>query len=157
MHSARDSRLDLVTCKSPKDAHEWSMQRRWTITPAGALQDKKSSLAIQLTRGLDLRLSQVVRPSLQSTLFGKKLTLRIPNTPQYIYPLFPWNVESFQREFWERNPKKNKIDSSTIFILWFSKFLYSHHLYCYILERFISQILFSPYPYLWEGFLVLRK
>ena len=31
--------------------------------PVGALQDKKSSLTIQLARGLDSRLSQVVRPS----------------------------------------------------------------------------------------------
>ena len=53
--------------------------------------------------------------------------------------------------------EKNKIDSSTIFILWFSKFLYSHPLYYYILETYISQNLFSPYPYLWEGYLVLGK
>ena len=39
--------------------------------PAGALLDKESSLAIQLTHGLDSRLSQVARPSRQSTLFGK--------------------------------------------------------------------------------------
>ena len=38
---------------------------------AGALQDKMSSLAIQLTRSLDSRLSQVARPSYQSILFGK--------------------------------------------------------------------------------------
>ena len=35
----------------------------------------------------------------------EKLTFRIPNTHQYIYPLYPCIVESFQREFWERNPK----------------------------------------------------
>ena len=71
VHLARDSWLDLATCKLPKDAYEWSMQRSWTVTPAGALQDKKSNLTIQLTRGLDSQLSQVARPSCQSTLFGK--------------------------------------------------------------------------------------
>ena len=64
-------RLDLVACKSPKDAHEWIMQRSWLVMLAGALQDKKSNLAIQLTRSLDLRFNQVTRPSRQSTLFGK--------------------------------------------------------------------------------------
>ena len=29
----------------------------------------------------------------------EKLTFRIPNTHQYKYPLYPRNVESFQREF----------------------------------------------------------
>ena len=49
--------------------------------PARALQHKTSSLARQLTRDSNLRLSQVARSSSQTTLFGKKLTLRIPNTP----------------------------------------------------------------------------
>ena len=49
--------------------------------------------------------------------------------------------ENFEREALG----KNKINSFTIFILRFSKFLYSHHLHCYILERYISQNLFSPY------------
>ena len=53
----------LAACKPPEDAHEWSMQRNWTVIPTVALQDKKSSLAIQLSRGLDSRLSQVTRPS----------------------------------------------------------------------------------------------
>ena len=56
--------------------------------PAKALQDKKSNLAIQLTRGLDSQLSQVMRPSRQSSVW-EKLTLRIPYTHQYKYPLYP--------------------------------------------------------------------
>ena len=38
----------------------------------------------------------------------KKLTFRIPNTHQYKYPLYPRIVESFQREFWERNPREKQ-------------------------------------------------
>ena len=41
VQSGKDSRLELATGKPPDDAHEWSKQRRWTVTPAGALQDKK--------------------------------------------------------------------------------------------------------------------
>ena len=87
----------------------------------------------------------------------EKLTLHIPYTHQYKYPLYPQNVKSSQREFWERNLQKNKIDSSTIFILRFSKFLYSHPLHCYMLKRYISQNIYLPYPYLWDDYLVLGK
>ena len=38
----------------------------------------------------------------------EKLTLCIPFTHKYKYPLYPWNVESFQREFWERNPREKQ-------------------------------------------------
>ena len=129
----------LAACKPPEDAHEWSMQRSWTVMPAVALQDKKSRLAIQLARGLDSWLSQVVRPSRLSTLLWKKLTLHIPFSLQYKYPLYPQNIESFQREFWERNPReKQDWRIHNLYVVTFI-FLYSHPLHCYILERFISQ------------------
>ena len=70
--------------------------------------------------------------------------------------LYSRNVECFQREFWKRDPRENKIDSSIIFIIWFSKFLYSDPLHWHILER-ICQILILPYPYQWGGVLVLGK
>ena len=66
---SRASWLDLAVGKSPKEAHVWSMQGSWRVKPAGALQDKTSSLVRQLARGLDSRLSKVVRPSCQTTLF----------------------------------------------------------------------------------------
>ena len=47
----------LTAYKPPEDAHEWSMQRSWTVMPTVALQDKKYKLAIQLACSLDLRLS----------------------------------------------------------------------------------------------------
>ena len=61
----------LAAGKSPKLAHVWSMQRSWRVTPTVALQDKSPRLARQLARDLNSRLSQVVRPSCQTTLFGK--------------------------------------------------------------------------------------
>ena len=38
----------------------------------------------------------------------EKMTFRIPNTHQYKYPLYPRIVESFYREFWERNPREKQ-------------------------------------------------
>ena len=38
----------------------------------------------------------------------EKLTLRIRFSLQYKYPLYPRNIESFQREFWERNPREKQ-------------------------------------------------
>ena len=43
----------------------------------------------------------------------ENLTFHIPSHPTI--PLYQQFRESFQREFWERNPRENKIDSSTIF------------------------------------------
>ena len=143
------SRGWLADSKPPKDAHEWSMQRSWTAIPVVALQDKKSSLAIQLAYGLDSRLSQVERPSRQFILLWKKwlfafLSHSSINTP-YTHEILRVSRGNFERETLE----KNKIDSSTIFTLWLLKFLNSHPLHCYIPKRFLIQILFSPNPYLW--------
>ena len=120
----------LAACKPPEDVHEWSMQRSWTVMPAVALQDKKSSLTIQLVRGLDSRLSQVVSP-----LCYEKMTLRIPFSLQYEYLLYLRNVESFLREFWERNPREKQD--------WLIPNLY-------IVTFWISQLSPSPLLHLWE-------
>ena len=61
----------------------------------------------------------------------KNLTLHIPFSPQYKYPFYPQNKESFQRENFERETlEKNKIDSSPIFIKRLFKFLNSLPLHC---------------------------
>ena len=59
VQSIKDSRLGLAAGKLPDDAHKWSMQRRWTVMLVGALQDKKSSLAILFAHSLNSWLSQV--------------------------------------------------------------------------------------------------
>ena len=109
------SRRWLTTCKPPKGAHEWSMQRSWTLIPVIALQDKKSSLAIQLACSLDSQISQVARPSRQFTLLWKNwlfafLSHSNINTP-YTHEILRTFRENFERE----TLKKNKIGSSTIF------------------------------------------
>ena len=86
------TRGGLAACKPPKVAHVQSMQGSWTVTPPGALHDKKSRLAIKLARDLNLRLSQVARSSRQPALFLEKLTFRIPFSHQYKYPSFPQDM-----------------------------------------------------------------
>ena len=45
---------------------------------------------------------------LPASIVLKNLTLCISFLLQYKYPLYPQNVESFQREYWERNPKEKQ-------------------------------------------------
>ena len=93
----------LAAGKPLNDAHEWSVQRRWTVMLAGALQDKKSRLAILFACD-----SIKSRGQVANQLYFEKLDLRIPFLLQYKYPLYPRNVESFQREFYERNPREKQ-------------------------------------------------
>ena len=48
-------------------------------------------------------------------LVWQNMTFHIPSHPTIYIHLYPRFRESFQREFCERNPKENKIDSSKIF------------------------------------------
>ena len=95
------------------------------------------------------------KPPISSIL--KNPTLRIPFSLEYKYPLYPWNVESFQREYWERNPREKQewliynlhIETLQIPLLSSSPLLHPWEVH--------YQNLFSPYPHLWEGYLVLEK
>ena len=131
---SKASRLDLTVAKLPKEAHVWSMQGSWRVPPAGALQDKISSLARQSAHCSDSRLNQVARPSRQITLFVTNLNFHIPNT----HPLYPHIVESFQRKFWEKNSREKQD--------WLI-----HSLYTLILQ--ISLLLPSPLLHPWEVYL----
>ena len=140
------SREWLAIGKSPKEVHVWNMQGSWRVTPAVALQNTSLRLARQLAHDLNSQLSQVARPSHQTTLFGKNWHFAFQthtsiNTP-YTHVLYRASREIFERETLE----KKKIDRFTIFILWFSKFLYSHPLQWYILERYIRQNIFLTIP-----------
>ena len=85
----------------------------------------------------------------------QNMTLHIPSHPTIYIPLYPRFKESFQREFWEINPRENKIDSFTIFtwetlqipLLSSSPLSNSWEVH--------YQNIFSPYPSLWKGYLVL--
>ena len=109
---SRDSRLDLAGGLRLQAARCWTCAkhaRSWSIMPARALQDKKYRQAIQLPCDWNSQLNQATSPSRQpASSVLKNLNLRIPFSLQYKYPLYPRNVESFQREYWERNPKEKQ-------------------------------------------------
>ena len=88
-------------------------------------------------------------------LVWEKLTFHIPSHLTIYIPLYPKFWENLQREFWERNPREKQnwlihnlhietlqipqLSSSPLLNPWEAHF----------------QNLYSPYPYLWEGCLVL--
>ena len=103
---------------------------------------------VQISHLVSSRLKLATQSSHQLALFQKNDSSHFKHTPVYIDP-YTHKMQRASRENFERETlEKNKIDSSTIFSQRLFKFIYSHPLHCYILERFISQILFSPYPYL---------
>ena len=147
----------LATGKPPKLAHVWSMWGSWRVMPAVALQDKSLRLARPLAHGLNSRLSPVTRSSRQTTLFGKNWLFTFLSQPTIYRPLYPQNIESFQRDFWERNPREKQD--------WFIHNLHIETLQIPLLSsspllnpwEAHYQNLSSPYPYLWEGHLVFGK
>ena len=67
--------------------------------------------------------------------FAKKWFFTFLFIPYYKYPLYPRNVENFQREFWEINPREQQY--------WFI-----HNLIPLILQIFLLSA--SPLSYPWE-------
>ena len=92
----------------PENAHEWSMQRSWTVMPTVALQDKKSRLAIQLARSLDSRLSQIARPSRQFTLLWKNWLFAFLSHSSINTPYTHKILRASRDNFWEKNPREKQ-------------------------------------------------
>ena len=116
-------------CTWVKHAEKMNSHASWSTTGQKA----------QSGNSVCLRLSQVVRPSHQPALFWKTWLFAFHshssiNTP-HTHEILRASRENIERETLE----KNKIDSSTIFTQTLFKFLYSHRLHCYILERFITK------------------
>ena len=98
---SRDSQLDLA-------GNSWLASRQKLHTcqacreaePSCQLQHYRTKILVWLFSYLAAGTLGPVKSRGQaaSQLCFKKLTLRIPLSPQYIYPLYPRNVESFQRE-----------------------------------------------------------
>ena len=155
-----DSRLDLAggsrlashqklhmcqTCQKMKRHASWS-------TTGQKVQTDHS-----VTSRLELATQSSRESKPPANYVLKSLTLHIPFPPQYKYPLYPRNVESFQREYWERNPREKQdwlihnlhIETFQIPLLSSSPLLHPWEVH--------YQNLFSPYPHLWEGHLVLGK
>ena len=73
------------------------------------------------------------------------------------YPTINTLIPTKCRELLERNYRETQDWLNHNLIPLILKFLYSHHFHWHTLERFISQILISPYPNQWGGILVFGK
>ena len=142
------SRQKLHTCQACQ-----KLKRHASWSTAG----QKVQTDCSVTSRLELATQSSRESKLPANSVLKNLTLHIPFSPQYKYPLYPRNVESFQREFWERNPREKQdwlihnLHIETLQIPLFSSSPLLHPWEVYY------QNLFSPYPHLWESHLVLGK
>ena len=96
------------TCQKLKHHASWSTTRQNRTTSRSIISQLE--LMTQSSREAKLRASPIL----------KNLTLRIPFSPQYKYPFYPRKKKSFQREFWEENPREKQdwdsSNSSTLFL-----------------------------------------
>ena len=98
----RDSRLDLAGNSWLRATRNCSRHaRRWSITPAGALQDKIGQLAVQLPCGWNSQLSQTARPSCEPALFWKTWLFTFHSPPSINTP-FTHERKRASRENFER-------------------------------------------------------
>ena len=116
---------------------------------------QKSQAGQAICSWLELATQPSREVKLPEHLVWEKLTFHIPSHSTIYILLYPRFRESFQRIFERETLEKNKIDSSTIFtqetlqipLLSFSPLSNPWKAY--------YQNIFSPYPFMWEGYLVL--
>ena len=101
LRHARDLQV-AKGCTRVKHVEKLNSHASWSTTGQKVL----SGHSVSLQLGLMTQSSRKAKSPIHSV--WKKLTLRIPYTHQYKYPLYPQNIESFQREFWERNPREKQ-------------------------------------------------
>ena len=151
-------------CKDSWVTHDWQATKVGTrVKHVGELKSHASCCTTeqksQAGQAISSRLELMTRPSREAKSLDhpvwEKLTFRILSQPTIYRPLYPRNGESFQRKFWERNPREKQD--------WFIHNLHIETLQIPLLSsspllnpwEVHYQNLFSPYPYLWEGCLVL--
>ena len=158
VQKSRDLLLDLVgdsQLQAARLMHTCQACQKLKRRASCSLQDKSPRLARPFARGLNSRLNPVTRSNRQNTLFGKIWLFTFLLTLLYIYP-YTHNLERAFRENFERETlEKTRLTHPQSLPKRLFKFLYSLPLHCQILERLITKTFFSPYPFLWEGFLVL--
>ena len=140
------SRQKLLVCQA---CQKLKRHASWSITG----QNRTTGRSVTSRLELVTQSSHEAKPRASPVL--KNLTLYIPFSPQHKYPFYLQKKESFQREFWERNPREKQdwcipnlywetlqipqLSSSPLLNPW---------------EAYYQNI-FSLYPFLWKGCLVL--
>ena len=122
------SRGWLATCKPPECCTCAKHARSWRAMPAIALHDKSPKLARPFACGLNLRLNPTARSSRQNTLFGKNWERNLRIKQDWL--IHNLHIETLQIPLLSSSPLLNP---------WMVHY----------------QNLYSPYPYLWECYLVL--
>ena len=158
VQGCRDSRLDLRVTRN------WQATKVGTrVKHAGKLKSHASCCTtgqnFQAGQAVSSQLELATQPSREAKLpnhpIWEKLTFHISSHPIIYRPLYPQNIESFQREFSKENPREKQD--------WFIHNLYIETLQIPLLSsspllnpwEVHYQNIFSPYSYLWEGCLVL--
>ena len=90
------------SCTCAKHVQKLKRQASWSTT------GQKVQTCRLVTSWLELMTQSSLESKPPASPVLKNLTLRIPFSFQYKYPLYPRNVESFQREYWERNPREKQ-------------------------------------------------
>ena len=155
---SRDSWLNLVggsQLASRQKLHTCQACQKLKHHASWSTIGQKVQFVHSITLWLELAAQSSCEAKPPASFVLEKLTLRIPNTHKYKYPLYPRNVESFQREFWERNLKEKQA--------WFISNLHIETLQIPLLPPSLLlhpwevhyQNLFSPYSYIWKDCLVL--
>ena len=120
-------------CKPPNWNTRVKHARSWSVTlavhyrtkvPAGQAVCSRLELATQPSR----KVKPPEHPVWQN------MTFHIPSHPTIYIPLYPGFRESFLREFWERNPRENKIDSLPLHCQILKTLItksFSHHIHSY--------------------------
>ena len=99
-----DSRV--VTCQN--EAHVWSMQQDEELGQLDHYRTKSTNWPSLVTGDWNSRLILVASDSPMHPVLLKKMTIHISSHTLIQIPLYPRNVQSFQREFWERNPREKQ-------------------------------------------------
>ena len=90
------------SCTRAKHAKKLKRHANWSTIG----QKVQSGLLVSLRLGLATQSSRKAKSLVHPVM--KKMTLHIPFSLQYKYPLYLRNVENFQRDFWERNPREKQ-------------------------------------------------
>ena len=94
-------------CKLPDVEHVPSMSEVEALCQLEHYRTKSSNWSFSYL-ALELTTQSSRKSKLPASSIFKNPTLRIPFSLQYKYPLYPWNIVSFQKEYWEKNPREKQ-------------------------------------------------
>ena len=95
----------IASCQKP---HTCQACQKLKCHASWSTTGQNRTIGHSVTSRLELATQSSREAKPRASLVLKNLTRHIPFSPQYKYLSYPRNGESFQREFWERNPRVKK-------------------------------------------------